>query len=466
MNNSNQFLLLLLLLISGITNAQLGIGTISPDKSSVLDLTSKTKGFLIPRMTSQEQSVLENPAVGLMIFNITNSQIETNIGDGLGGILWSNATTTGTTAPVGTNTTQLATTAFVLANTVGYASVNEIEPTSTSSLTDVLAKGMLLTPPAGVYSVSFNSQYNNDLITNTATVASIGTAQGALDLQTAYDQLTALPVTNTTHIPAFGSGETLFPGVYFISGAASIAGTLNLDANGDSNALFVFKSGGAMAAGAATNVVLLNGAEARNVFWVSEGSPSIGASSTMKGTMIGHNGAASMSASGSLEGRILTILGAITFGPGTAIIPTGVSPINLGVIASFVLFTSSGAVSNSVTSASSFKGNIGTNLGVISGFELSTVEGKFYTSATPVIPSTSTSIVINDLKTPVTFSIYQNGVIIPSATKTLISNASAANISLQAIATVNTGQTIEVRWKTASSKLSMGSRTLTAIKVQ
>jgi hypothetical protein len=135
------------------------------------------------------------------------------------------------------------------------------------------------------------------------------------------------------------------------------------------------------------------------------------------------------------------------------------------VIASFVLYTNSGAVSN--TAISIITGNIGTNLGAISGFEISTVDGNFYTNSTPVgNPSTSTTPLINDTKTLATFSIYQNGVVIPSSTKILISDASAANISLQAIATITAGQPIEVRWKTASSKLSMGNRTLTAIKVQ
>lgn len=449
------------LILVGTCHAQIGLGTTSPDVSSILDLSSKTKGFLVPRLTYQEQLLLENPAIGLMIFNTTSGQIETNRGDGLGGPLWTSASTTGITAPVGTNTTQLATTAFVLANNSGgYASINEIDPISTSSLTAVLAKGMRLSPPAGTYSVSFNSQYNND---NTI-VPIVGTAQGAIDIQAAYDELMALPVTNTTHIPAFGSGETIYPGVYFIPGAASVAGTLILDAKGNSDALFVFRTGGAMAAGAATVVILKNGAEARNVFWVSEGSPSVGAASTMKGTMIGRNGAAAMAATGSLEGRLFTILGAITFGPGTAIIPSGISPINLGVLSSFVFFTGSGAVSN--TSTSNITGNIGTNVGTISGFESSTVDGNFYTNNAAVSSTSSTTTVINDSKTPVTFSIYKNGIIIPGSTKTLISNASAANISLQAIVSVTEGQLIEVRWKTASSKLSMGSRTLTAIKVQ
>lgn len=465
MNNFKIYIKILFLTLSVNSIAQIGIGTSSPDASAILDLSSTTKGLLLPRMTTLQQTNLVNPAIGLMIYNTSTGQIETNKGDGLGGALWMSAAIKGITAPIGTNTTQLATTAFVVANTGVYASVSGIVPITTSSLTDVLVSDMKISPPSGTYSVTFNSQYNNDATTSTTSVVSIGTAQAVIDLKAAYDQLMALPVTNTAHTPAFGSGETVYPGVYFIPGAASVAGTLILDAQGNSNALFVFKTGGAMAAGAATIIVLANGAEARNVFWVSEGSPSVGAGSTMKGTMIGHNGAASMAATGSLEGRLLTILGAVTFGPGTAIIPTGISPINLGVLASFALYTNNGAVSN--TAISNITGNVGTNSGAISGFEIATVNGNFYTNATPVAnSSTSTQTVINDTKTLATFSIYQNGVIIPSSIKILISDASAANISLQAIATIIQGQQIEVRWKTAGAKLSMGNRTLTAIKVQ
>ena len=57
-------------------NAQIGIGTNSPDASAVLDLSSTTKGLLMPRMTTLQQSDLVSPAVGLMVYNTTTNQIE------------------------------------------------------------------------------------------------------------------------------------------------------------------------------------------------------------------------------------------------------------------------------------------------------------------------------------------------------------------------------------------------------
>ena len=111
---------LIIALISSISYAQIGIGTSTPDASAVLDLSSTTKGLLMPRMTTLQQSNLVNPAIGLMVYNTTTNQIETNKGNGLGSALWAGASTNGTTATIGTNTTQLATTEFVISNSNKY----------------------------------------------------------------------------------------------------------------------------------------------------------------------------------------------------------------------------------------------------------------------------------------------------------------------------------------------------------
>jgi hypothetical protein len=45
-----------------------GIGTTKPDRSAILDLSSNTKGLLIPRMTLGQRGKIMNPANGLMIY--------------------------------------------------------------------------------------------------------------------------------------------------------------------------------------------------------------------------------------------------------------------------------------------------------------------------------------------------------------------------------------------------------------
>ena len=51
------------------TGAQAGIGTSSPDNSAMFEVSSTTKGFLPPRMTTVEMHAIPNPATGLMIYN-------------------------------------------------------------------------------------------------------------------------------------------------------------------------------------------------------------------------------------------------------------------------------------------------------------------------------------------------------------------------------------------------------------
>ena len=148
------------------------------------------------------------------------------------------------------------------------------------------------------------------VVTGNVEIANAVTAQCAIDVQTVYNELFATTPTVLGHTPAFGSGETLAPGVYFIGAAGSVAGNLTLDAQGDPNAIFIFQFGGAFTTGASTNVNLINGASACNVFWIAEGAIAMAALTNMKGTIISNNGAISMGAGGILEGRMLSTAGA------------------------------------------------------------------------------------------------------------------------------------------------------------
>src|SRR5579862_69173 len=49
-----------------------GIGTIKPNASSLLDITSTRKGMLVPRMTKMQRDAIVTPATGLLIYQ-TNS---------------------------------------------------------------------------------------------------------------------------------------------------------------------------------------------------------------------------------------------------------------------------------------------------------------------------------------------------------------------------------------------------------
>jgi len=62
------FTLLAAVLFTATTFAQVGINTSSPHESAALDITSTTRGLLVPRMTNVERQAISNPAAGLQVF--------------------------------------------------------------------------------------------------------------------------------------------------------------------------------------------------------------------------------------------------------------------------------------------------------------------------------------------------------------------------------------------------------------
>ena len=74
-NNLKQKLFIGLFLLSGLpARGQVGIGTTTPDTTAAMDVSSTTKGFLIPRMGTAQRTAILSPANGLMVFDSTLNQ--------------------------------------------------------------------------------------------------------------------------------------------------------------------------------------------------------------------------------------------------------------------------------------------------------------------------------------------------------------------------------------------------------
>jgi len=160
------------------------------------------------------------------------------------------------------------------------------------------------------------SGYEDSIVIGSPHNANATTAQAKIDLDNAYTALMALPNTILSHAPAFGTGETITAGVYFINGAGSLSGTMTLDAQNNPDAIFVFKFAGAFSVAAASKIILANGARRCNVFWiggagVATGAVTIGAGSDLKGTFLSHGGACNTGAGVFLSGRQLSTGGAV-----------------------------------------------------------------------------------------------------------------------------------------------------------
>ena len=142
------------------------------------------------------------------------------------------------------------------------------------------------------------------------------------NLTTAQSYISTLTTDFELLYPAqFGNTLVLTPHTYLLTGMTSFNGILYLNAQGNANAVFVFKITGPLAISSNATVVLQNGAQAKNVYWKVDGAVTIADNVTFKGTII-NNGAISISSLSRLEGRALTSNGAINTSGINALIPS------------------------------------------------------------------------------------------------------------------------------------------------
>jgi hypothetical protein len=81
-------------------------------------------------------------------------------------------------------------------------------------------------------------------------------------------------------------GLTKQRGVYDIVGAATCTTDFTLDAENDPKAVFIFRCGAAFSMAAQIDIIMLNGAQAKNVYWLITGAGSLGAGAHMEGTAL------------------------------------------------------------------------------------------------------------------------------------------------------------------------------------
>ena len=157
----------------------------------------------------------------------------------------------------------------------------------------------------------------------TAATASIA-MQALADARTAYNAMVAAPGG-----PDPGAGnlanQVLVPGDYTAAAGSFMiqGGNLTLDAGGDANAVWLFQMATTLTVGgpgatAPQSVILVNGAQAKNVFWQVGSAATINAAGggTMVGTIISQAGAAFSTVGTTtvvtLDGRVLSLGASVT----------------------------------------------------------------------------------------------------------------------------------------------------------
>ncbi|MEO6279723.1 Ig-like domain-containing protein [Roseateles sp.] len=162
----------------------------------------------------------------------------------------------------------------------------------------------------------------------TAATLAVAT-QARADAQAAYNALAALPPGSD---PAAGQlgGLVLPAAVYTAAGGtfAVTSGDLTLDAQGDVNAVWVFQSAAALTVGLPATprrVFLINGAQAKNVFWQVGSAARIEDGSAMVGTIIAPAGVTISTAGQTIQttlvGRAIGLTASVTLVNTTVVAP-------------------------------------------------------------------------------------------------------------------------------------------------
>lgn len=134
------------------------------------------------------------------------------------------------------------------------------------------------------------------------------------DLVTAYNDASSRALTASTGVDL--GGLTLGPGVYESGGVLGLTGTLTLDAGGDPDAVFIFRSTSTLITASDSRVVLTNGARFCRVFWVVPSSATLGTNSEFVGHIFAMTSIA-VQTGATVQGQLLAREGEVTLDSNT-----------------------------------------------------------------------------------------------------------------------------------------------------
>jgi len=141
--------------------------------------------------------------------------------------------------------------------------------------------------------------------------------QAKSDLTTAYNSAASAASTSNLTGQDLGN-KNLSPGVYTFSSSAQLTGPLTLSGNG----VFIFQIGSTLTTASGATVLLVNGAQACNVFWQVASSATLGTTTQFQGTLMASTSISLDTGANILDGRALAQTGAVTLDDNQITAPT------------------------------------------------------------------------------------------------------------------------------------------------
>src|ERR1019366_7027607 len=173
--------------------------------------------------------------------------------------------------------------------------------TVTSSGATVVTGNLGVSPGTAITGITGIAPGGPGVVTGTIHSADPFAAQAQSELTAVYNA--AAGAASTATKAGDLGGQTLFAGVYTSSSSLGITGTVTLDAQNNPNAQFIFQIGSALTTATSSNVALINGAQAGNVFWQIGSSATLGTTSSFSGNILAFS-SISLGTSTTVSGRL------------------------------------------------------------------------------------------------------------------------------------------------------------------
>ena len=179
-----------------------------------------------------------------------------------------------------------------------------------STITNVPSSATLVTGDIGLYPGTSVTGFEGIPVSGSQHLADYvaGYAQASATLAFGVGMGLTVSATMSAEI----GGQRFTPGVYKRASSVAITGTLILDGQSNPDAVFVFQIGTTLTtASTNSNIILIGGAQACNVYWLVGSSATLGTSTTFAGNIIAY-ASITVNTGAFVNGRLAARTGAIT----------------------------------------------------------------------------------------------------------------------------------------------------------
>jgi hypothetical protein len=228
------------------------------------------------------------------------------------------------------------------------AETNKVDMASGSGFAVLAGAGITIAGPVnstvitgdiGTFPTTTISGFENVVLNGTNYAGNVNTQNAKDDLTLAYNDAVGRSATQTYGAIFDLGGLTLTSGIYNDPSSFVITGILTLDAANDPDAVWIFQAGSTLTTAGSSQILLINGAQAANIFWQVGSTATLGTYSDFAGSILAMS-TITLTTGATVDGRVLSRNGSVILDNNTINAvpePAGALLIGLGATVIFAV---------------------------------------------------------------------------------------------------------------------------------